>query len=69
MNNMSRGCENICKILMARDGLSHKEAAELVREAQSEIIEAAAYGDYDDAESILYDYLGLELDYLIDILY
>lgn len=65
---MSNGCEKICKILMKRDGLSHKEAAELVCEAQLEIIEAAANGDFDGAESVLYDNLGLELDYLMDIL-
>ncbi len=65
---MNVNYENICKTLMERDDLSHKEAMEIINDARAEIIDAVACGDYELAESIMYEDLGLELDYLVELL-
>lgn len=48
------------KILMQRDGLTEEEA----REARLEAAEALENGDYE----AINDYLGLEDDYIFDVL-
>ena len=55
---------SIIKILMDRDGLSFNEAKNLFIETQS-LIE----NDPMDAENIMCEQLGLEMDYIFDILY
>ena len=50
----------VIKILMKRDGLSKKEAQDLVRECREALEEG-------DTEAIQY-YLGLEDDYIFDVL-
>lgn len=55
----------VVKILMDRDGLSKKEATKLVLDTQAELIECASF---DDADEIIMNNLGLEPDYLFDIL-
>lgn len=57
---------NVVAILMKRDGMSGAEAIALVTEVCG-IIEDAG-GDYDEAEQIMIDELGLEMDYIFDIL-
>lgn len=49
----------VIQILMARDGLTEKEAKNLVDEARGEIL---FYPD--EAEEIMMDMLGLEMDYI-----
>ena len=49
---------------MERDGLSKKEAEERLEEVRELIADADPW----DAEDILADELGLELDYIFDIL-
>lgn len=56
--------EDIINIIMRRDGMSYNEARELVENCKEEIIECAACGDYDLAESIMTDDLMLEIDYI-----
>ena len=58
--------EKIIEILMERDNLTKEHAQQLVEECMLQIEEA----DYDPAESeiILMENLGLEPDYLLDIL-
>jgi hypothetical protein len=51
---------------MKRDGMTPGEAQALVDEVREEIDDCE--GDYDEVESIMYDYLGLEMDYIVDIL-
>lgn len=58
---------NVVAILMKRDGMSRAEAVALVTEVR-EMIEDAG-GDYDEAEQIMIDELGLEMDYIMDILW
>ena len=55
----------VVKILMERDGLTQQQAKELVEETR----EALSSCDPWEAEEIIADYLGLELDYLLDIIY
>lgn len=54
----------IIEILMRRDGISRLEAENLVEDCKEELWEAAARGNYQECEDIIYSYLGLEPDYL-----
>ena len=56
----------IIKILMDRDGMAEDEARNLFNETQELLLDAE---DPDEVEDILMDELGLEPDYLFDILY
>lgn len=60
----------VVQILMSRDGISKDEAIKQVREVQNMINEVFEYngGDYNDIEDIMYCELGLEMDYIYDIL-
>lgn len=54
----------VVQILMERDGLTINEAKNLVDEARGEIL---FYPD--EAEEIMMDMLGLEMDYIDDVLW
>lgn len=58
--------KRIVKILMERDGMDEDEARELV----DEVHEMMADCDYDptECELIMAEELGLELDYMIDLI-
>lgn len=58
----------VVKILMQRDNMTEQEAINVVNQARTEIYSAAEDGCYDEAEDIMYSLLGLEMDYLMDIL-
>lgn len=53
----------VIDILMKRDGMDYEDARSLVKETQDEIISNPS-----DVDDIIQDYLGLEPDYLEDIL-
>ena len=53
---------DIVKILMKRDGMTQAEAEEVVNELRERVLNEGA-----DPEEELYE-IGLELDYLFDIL-
>lgn len=55
---------NIVRILMKRDGLTREEANERLEEVREMISEADPW----EAENILADELGLEMDYIFDII-
>lgn len=59
----------IVEILMRRDGISRLEAENLVEECKEEVWDAAARGNYQECEDIIALYLGLELDYLDEMLW
>ena len=66
---MKTGHDRIVAILMERDELTEEEAREQVEEAVeliNEILESG--GSYEEAEEILLDDLGLEMDYIFDLL-
>ena len=58
----------IVKILMQRDEMSKEEAEELLQETREAMMEAIDAGHYIEAEDIMVDYLGLEPDYIFDII-
>lgn len=60
--------EKIIRILMQRDGISFEEARRQCEDTVAEIHMAVASGDYSLAEELMMSDLGLESDYLIDIL-
>lgn len=56
----------VIKILMERDGISEEEARALVKETRDELI---MLDNPFEADDIIANYLGLEPDYIEDILY
>ena len=54
----------VVKILMERDGMTKSDAEELINETIEEILT----GDPFEAEDIMLNMLGLEMDYIFDIL-
>lgn len=54
----------IAQMIMERDGLNWNEAMDIVLDVQPMILQAVMAGDYDEAENILQDELGLEPDYI-----
>lgn len=60
--------EKIINILMKRDGISFEEARRQCEDTVAEIHMAIASGDYMLAEELMMSDLGLEPDYLMDIL-
>lgn len=60
----------VVDILMKRDNMSKDEAEQLFNRVRNEIYEVLEdEGGYDDVEDIMYCELGLEMDYIHDILY
>lgn len=57
----------IIKILMERDGMTYEEAKEAYEDTREEMLESIENG-YLDADQILADNLGLELDYIFDFI-
>ena len=60
--------EKIISILMKRDGLSFEEARRQCEDTVTEVRMAIASGDFLLAEELMMSDLGLEPDYLMDIL-
>ena len=60
--------EKIINILMKRDGISFEEARRQCEDTVAEIHMAIASGDYMLAEELMMSDLGLEPDYIMDIL-
>lgn len=63
MNNIS-----VVDILVNRDNISKREAIKLIEETRDEIYEAIYDNDYVTPDEILMNNLGLEPDYLFDII-
>lgn len=61
---------SIAEILMRRDGNTRQEAEERVQYCRQRLYEEAVdTGDYNAAEDIIAEELGLEPDYMIEILF
>lgn len=58
----------IIKILKTRDHLTNEEEEALFKDVQELIYCAMASRDFDVVEEIMYNELGLEMDYIEDIL-
>lgn len=60
--------KSIKQILMDRDGMTEAEAEELIEAVREDINFVVSNGDYDMAEDIMYGDLGLEMDYIFELL-
>ena len=58
----------VIKILMRRDDLTYEEAKEAYLKCREAMIEAIEEGDTFEAEEILRSELGLEPDYIFDVI-
>ena len=58
----------IVKILMNRDDLTESEAKEVVKDARRMIDDAVSEGNYEEAEDIMASELGLDMDYIFDLI-
>ena len=66
---MKSGHDKIIAILIERDELTEEEAREQVEDAVeviNDILENG--GSYEEAEDVLLEDLGLEMDYIFDLL-
>ena len=59
---MEREVNKLEKVLMERDGMTLKEARDLIREAKDDI------DNFDDPDEFMAEWFGLEPDYLIDVI-
>ena len=60
--------DSITEVLMRRDGLSEEDAKREVEDFKADIEDSIMSGDLGDIEDALMNDLGLEPDYLMDIL-
>ena len=66
---MKTGHDRIIAILMERDELTKEEAREQVEDAVDAINDILENGgSYEEAEDVLLEDLGLEMDYIFDLL-
>ena len=65
---MAKEINRVVKILIERDNMTREEAEHLLNQVRDEMNDAIAEGDYDLAEDIMYSDLGLEMDYIMDVL-
>ena len=61
--------DSITEVLMRRDGLSEEDAKREVDDFKADIEDSIMSGDLEDIEDALMNDLGLEPDYLMDILF
>ena len=60
--------ESIKEVLIERDGMTEKDADELIAEAREQLMQYIEDGDMIAADDICMDYFGLEPDYLMEIM-
>ena len=60
--------KSVKQILMDRDDMTAEEAEDLIVEVKEEIRIAAENGDYGLVEDIMYGDLGLEMDYIFELI-
>ena len=66
---MKTGQDRIIAILMERDELTEEEAREQVEDVAQSITDIMENGgSYEEAEDVLLEDLGLEMDYILDLL-
>lgn len=61
--------EEVIQILMRRDDLTREEAIEEIKEFKQEANSLMKEGRFWEVEDLLIDYLGLEPDYLIALMW
>ena len=60
--------DSITEVLMRRDGMSEEDAKREVEDFKADIEDSIMSGNLEDIEDALMNDLGLEPDYLMDIL-
>ena len=60
--------KSVKRILMERDGMDEFEAQDLIDAVREELNFAMENNDYELAEDIMYGDLGLEMDYIFELL-
>lgn len=60
---------SVTEVLMRRDGISEEDAKREVEDFQADIEDSIMSGNLEDIEDALMNDLGLEPDYLFDILF
>lgn len=58
----------IVDVLMQRDGLTKQEAVKRVQEVREMVYDAVESGMFDEAEDIVMSELGLEMDYIDELI-
>jgi hypothetical protein len=61
--------KSVKQILMDRDDMSENEAEELIADVREELQFAMETNDFMYAEDVMYGYLGLEMDYIFELLF
>ena len=65
---MAKKLNKVVEILMSRDGLTQAEAEHHLNYVREMLDDVITEGSYDEAEDIIASELGLEMDYIFDIL-
>lgn len=65
---MAKVKNKVVEILMDRDGMTESEAMKLIQDTREDMEICIADGDYEGAEDVMYMNLGLEMDYIFDVL-
>lgn len=60
---------SVVSVLMRRDGMTKDEAVRQKNEVREMILDALENEEYDDIEDIMYGELGLEMDYIDEMLF
>lgn len=55
-------------ILIDRDGMTENEAEDLISDVREELYFAMETNDFSYVEDIMYSYLGLEMDYIFQLI-
>lgn len=61
--------KSVKRILMERDGMDEFEAQDLIDAVREELNFAMENNDYELAEDIMYGDLGLEMDYIFELIF
>lgn len=65
---MEKKRNRVVQILMDRDGMTESEAIVAVENCQSELMDAVYGTSCKDPEDVIADELGLEPDYIVDLI-
>ena len=65
---MTKAREEIINILCKRDGLTNEEAKRTLNYTLKEVSKCIQAGEYFEAEEVFMDELGLEPDYLLNLM-
>lgn len=66
---MAKKVNKVVEILMRRDDMTQQEAENLLKQVREEINDVIEDDDPAAVEDIMYTELGLEMDYIFDVLY